>query len=93
MQVSYAYSGWNGAAYIAGEVRDPARALPRALVLGTGLVTVLYLALNVVYLCAVPPVALAGQINVGAHRGRRAVRRARRGRRVVAGRADERRAS
>ena len=39
--------------------------LPRALVLGTGPMTVLYLALNVVYLCAVPPVALAGQINVG----------------------------
>jgi APA family basic amino acid/polyamine antiporter len=65
VQVSYAYSGWNGAAYVAGEVRDPVRALPRALVLGTGLVTVLYLALNVVYLCAAPPAALAGQINVG----------------------------
>jgi APA family basic amino acid/polyamine antiporter len=65
VQVSYAYSGWNGAAYVAGEVRDPVRALPRALVLGTGLVTVLYLALNVIYLCAVPPAALAGQINVG----------------------------
>jgi APA family basic amino acid/polyamine antiporter len=64
VQVSYAYSGWNGAAYIAGEVREPARALPRALVIGTGLVTVLYLALNLVYLCAVPPAALAGQINV-----------------------------
>jgi APA family basic amino acid/polyamine antiporter len=64
VQVSYAYSGWNGAAYIAGEVRDPARALPRALVLGTGLVTVLYLALNVVFLAAVPPAALAGQIKV-----------------------------
>jgi APA family basic amino acid/polyamine antiporter len=64
VQVSYAYSGWNGAAYIAGEVRDPARSLPRALVLATGLVTVLYLALNVVFLIAVPPVALAGQINV-----------------------------
>jgi basic amino acid/polyamine antiporter, APA family len=64
VQVSYAYSGWNGAAYVAGEVRDPARALPRALVMGTGLVTLLYLVLNVVFLCAVPPVALAGQINV-----------------------------
>ena len=64
VQVSYAYSGWNAAAYIAGEVRDPARALPRALVLGTGLVMVLYLALNLVYLIAVPPAALAGQINV-----------------------------
>jgi len=72
VQVSYAYSGWNGAAYIAGEVRDPARALPRALVMGTGLVTVLYLALNVVFLMAVPPMALAGRINV-AHIAARAL--------------------
>src|SRR3954471_2266790 len=64
VQVSYAYSGWNGAAYIAGEVRDPARSLPRALVLGTGLVTLLYLALNLVYLAAAPALTLAGQINV-----------------------------
>ena len=91
VQVSYAYSGWNGAAYIAGEVRDPVRALPRALVLGTGLVTVLYLALNVVFLCAVPPAALAGQINVAHIAAGALLRRARRGRRVVADRADERR--
>ena len=64
VQISYAYSGWNGAAYVAGEVRDPARALPRALVIGTGLVTLLYLLLNVVFLCAVPPAALAGHVNV-----------------------------
>jgi APA family basic amino acid/polyamine antiporter len=64
VQVSYAYSGWNGAAYVAGEVRQPERALPRALVMSTGLVTVLYLALNAVYLCAVRPTALAGHIDV-----------------------------
>jgi APA family basic amino acid/polyamine antiporter len=64
VQISYAYSGWNGAAYVAGEVRDPVRALPRALVLGTGLVTLLYLVLNVVYLSAVAPAALAGHVNV-----------------------------
>jgi APA family basic amino acid/polyamine antiporter len=64
VQISYAYSGWNGAAYVAGEVRDPARSLPRALVLGTGLVTLLYLLLNVVYLSAVPPAALVGRVNV-----------------------------
>ncbi|HXU03192.1 MAG TPA: amino acid permease [Polyangia bacterium] len=64
VQISYAYSGWNGAAYVAGEVRDPARSLPRALGIGTGLVTLLYLLLNVVFLCAVPPATLAGQVNV-----------------------------
>ncbi|HET6147851.1 MAG TPA: amino acid permease [Polyangia bacterium] len=63
--VSYAYFGWNTAAYVAGEIRDPARSLPRALVAGAGLVTVLYVALNLVFLWAVPPDALAGQIEVG----------------------------
>src|SRR5262245_47119488 len=64
VQVTYAYSGWNAAAYVAGEVRDPARALPRALIMSTGLVTLLYLALNVVYLCAAPSTELAGRIDV-----------------------------
>jgi APA family basic amino acid/polyamine antiporter len=62
--VSYAYFGWNSAAYVAGELRDPARSLPRALVAGAGLVTALYVALNVVFLWAAPPAALAGQIEV-----------------------------
>jgi len=62
--VSYAYFGWNTAAYVAGEIRDPARSLPRALVAGTALVTVLYVGLNLVFLWAVPPGALAGQIEV-----------------------------
>jgi APA family basic amino acid/polyamine antiporter len=62
--VSYAYFGWNSAAYVAGELRDPARSLPRALVAGTGLVTALYVVLNLVYLWAAPPAALAGQVEV-----------------------------
>jgi len=64
VQVSYSYSGWNGAAYVAGEVRDPGRTLPRALVLATGLVTALYLALNLVFLYATPAAALAGKKEV-----------------------------
>jgi APA family basic amino acid/polyamine antiporter len=62
--VSYPYFGWNAAAYVAGELRDPGRSLPRALVAGTGLVTALYVALNLVFLWAVPPAALSGQIEV-----------------------------
>ncbi len=62
--VSYAYSGWNGASYLTGELRDPGRSLPRALALGTGLVTALYLALNVVLLWSAPVAALAGQVEV-----------------------------
>lgn len=51
--VMFAYSGWNAASYVAGEVRNPAKTLPRALLLGTGLVVVLYLALNLVFAYAV----------------------------------------
>jgi basic amino acid/polyamine antiporter, APA family len=52
--VMFAYSGWNAASYLAGEVRSPARTLPRALLLGTGAVTVLYLAMNALFAWAVP---------------------------------------
>jgi APA family basic amino acid/polyamine antiporter len=63
---AYAYFGWNGAAYVAGEIRDPQRTLPRALVGGAALVTALYLALNAVFLAAAPASALAGQVDVAA---------------------------
>ena len=62
--VSYSYFGWNAAAYVAGEIRDPRRALPWALVGGTALVSGLYLALNAVFLSALPPQALAGRLEV-----------------------------
>jgi len=52
--VMFAYTGWNAASYLAGEVKDPSRILPRSLLLGTGLVVVLYLALNLVFAYAVP---------------------------------------
>jgi APA family basic amino acid/polyamine antiporter len=64
--VYYAYSGWNAATYFAGEVRNPARDLPRALVAGTLLVMVLYVVLNAVFLRVVPFEALAGTVEVGA---------------------------
>lgn len=48
--VSFCYLGWNGAAYMAGEMHNPQRHLPRALLIGTALVTVLYLGLNAAYL-------------------------------------------
>jgi len=63
--VSFAYSGWNGAAYLAGEVRSPHRTLPVALLAGTGLVTVLYVGLNAVFLSAVPASELSGRVEVG----------------------------
>jgi APA family basic amino acid/polyamine antiporter len=62
--VSYAYSGWNSAAYIAGEVRTPSRTLPLALLFGTVLVTALYVGLNVVYLASAPASDLSGVVEV-----------------------------
>jgi APA family basic amino acid/polyamine antiporter len=53
--VSYAYSGWDGAAYIAGEIRDPVRLLPRCIIGGTLVVIVLYLLVNLVYVYALDP--------------------------------------
>ncbi|MBK1721782.1 APC family permease [Thiocystis violacea] len=65
--VSYAYSGWNAAAYIAGEVRDPGRYMPIALGTGTLLVTFLYLGVNTVFLGAAPAEEIANaQERVGA---------------------------
>ncbi len=60
MYVSFAYSGWNAAAYIAGEVEKPDKTLPRALLLGTGVVMVLYVLLNVIYFYALPSETLGG---------------------------------
>ena len=68
--VSYAYAGWNGAIYIVGEIRDPQRTMPRALLLGTGLVTVLYLLLNFVFLYTVPMAEMAGKVEIGYLSGR-----------------------
>ena len=57
--VMYAYSGWNVAGYIAGEIADPARSLPRTMIGGTLFVGAVYLALNLVYFYALPVAALA----------------------------------
>jgi APA family basic amino acid/polyamine antiporter len=63
--VSFAYSGWNGAAYLAGEIKDPTRSLPRALAAGTGLVVLLYMGLNAVFLMSGERESLAGVVEVG----------------------------
>jgi basic amino acid/polyamine antiporter, APA family len=55
----FTYSGWNAAAYVAGEFRDLQRSIPRALILGTLVVTVLYVALNVVLIRVLSPAGLA----------------------------------
>ncbi|HZS05194.1 MAG TPA: amino acid permease [Blastocatellia bacterium] len=65
IQVSFAYSGWNASAYLAGEVINPRRTLPRALIGGTLVVAIIYLALNVLFLYALPANAWEPSIAVG----------------------------
>lgn len=64
--VMYAYSGWNASTYIAGEIRDPERNLPRSLFIGTLIVLILYVGLNAVFLYTTPIPELAGKLEVGA---------------------------
>ena len=62
--VMYSFSGWNAATYIIGEMRDPEQNLPRAMLAGTLIVLVLYVALNAVFLHTAPVGELAGQLDV-----------------------------
>ena len=64
--VSFAYSGWNAATYLSSEVDNPQRNLPWILVMGTSIVTVLYVLLNFVFLYVAPMDAMVGQVEVGA---------------------------
>ena len=63
--VSYSYSGWNAAAYITEEFKNPLKALPIALIGGTLMVTILYTLLQYVFLKHVPVSELAGRLDVG----------------------------
>jgi amino acid transporter len=64
--ISFSYSGWNAAVYIAGEVRDPERSLRSSLLLGTTTVMALYLGLNTVFLYSVSIEELSGKVEVAA---------------------------
>lgn len=65
MWIMFAYSGWNASAYIGSEIKNPAKNLPRSLFLGTGIVMLLYLAINLFYVYAVSPDAMKGVISIG----------------------------
>jgi basic amino acid/polyamine antiporter, APA family len=60
----WTYDGWYGLTFSAGEVRDPARTLPRGLIYGTGLVLLLYVLANLAYLRALPVAAIAASPRV-----------------------------
>jgi APA family basic amino acid/polyamine antiporter len=67
--VMYSFSGWNAATYLIGEMRMPQRNLPRAMLTGTSIVLLLYVALNAVFLRTAPIDSLAGQIDVASIAG------------------------
>jgi APA family basic amino acid/polyamine antiporter len=57
--VGFAFTGWSAAVYMASEVKDPARNVPRAMWLGCGLVAAIYLALNFIFVGALSSTELA----------------------------------
>lgn len=65
LPVNFAYSGWNAAAYLAGETVNPRRNLPRALIGGTVIVGLLYILLNILFLYALPTSEWTDNIAVG----------------------------
>jgi len=62
--VSWAFDGWNNVNFAAGEIVNPSRNLPRALLMGTAGVTILYTLVNVVFFRALPLTEMAGQVRV-----------------------------
>jgi basic amino acid/polyamine antiporter, APA family len=62
--VSFAYSGWNSAAYITHQIKDPVRNLPIILIIGTVIVMTLYTLLNFIFLYTVPLTELEGKVDV-----------------------------
>ncbi len=63
--VLFSYLGWNASVYVASEIRDPGRNVPRSLFAGLTICTAIYLAVNFLYLYALPPGALRGELRVG----------------------------
>jgi len=63
--VSFAYSGWNASAYIAGSIEKPEKNLSRSILLGTSVVIVLYVLLNAVFLMSSSIPSLVGNKEVG----------------------------
>jgi len=65
MWIMFSYSGWNASAYIGSEIKNPKRNFPLSLILGTGIVILLYFGLNLFYVYAIPPNDMKGVISIG----------------------------
>lgn len=64
--VMWTYDGWSNLSFIGGEVKDPGRNMPRALIMGTGAIVLIYLLVNVAYLYLLPVPAIAAAERVAA---------------------------
>ncbi|MBI4514999.1 MAG: APC family permease [Deltaproteobacteria bacterium] len=63
--ILFSYLGWNASVYVASEIREPGRNVPRSLFIGLALCTAIYLLINGVYLYALPVEQLRGEVRVG----------------------------
>jgi APA family basic amino acid/polyamine antiporter len=63
--VLFSYLGWNASLYVASEIHDPERTLPRSLFVGLALCTAIYVLVNLAYLYALPVAQLAGDHRAG----------------------------
>jgi APA family basic amino acid/polyamine antiporter len=63
--VMFAYSGWNAATYVSGEMKTPERTIPASLVAGTLTVAAFYVMLNVAFIYALPPESMKGVVSIG----------------------------
>jgi len=65
MWIMFAYSGWNASTYLGAEIKNPSRTLPRSLLLGTLIVMMLYLGVNILYVYGIKPNEMKDVISVG----------------------------
>lgn len=65
MWIMFAYSGWNASTYLGAEIKNPSKTLPRSLLYGTGIVILLYLGINILFVYGISPETMKGVISVG----------------------------
>jgi len=65
MWIMFAFSGWNASVYIGSEIKKPERNIPFSLLIGTGIVSLLYILINILYVYAVSPNEMEGVIAIG----------------------------
>jgi len=62
--LAFAYSGWNSTTFVGEEIKNPGRLIPLSMIFGTLATAAIYLAMNAVYLYAIPLDQLVGEVTV-----------------------------